>query len=119
MTVSTGRRRISMAQAEARRTTTLCISKAGSFSSTCPPLTSPLTLKIMKTKFLPASLFPAAILLTFAAAMTHLAVRAADEEKKIVIVATDACKFSVTKIEVSPGQKIHVQLRNEGTLPKE
>jgi azurin len=36
-----------------------------------------------------------------------------------VIVGNDSLKFNVTRIEASPGQKIHVQLRNEGTLPKD
>ncbi len=44
---------------------------------------------------------------------------AADSVKTVVITANDSMKFSVTRIEASPGQKIHVQLRNEGTLPKE
>jgi len=39
--------------------------------------------------------------------------------KDVVIVANDQMKFSVTRIEVQPGQTLHVQLRNEGTLPKE
>ncbi len=39
--------------------------------------------------------------------------------KDVVIVANDQMKFSVTRIEAQPGQTIHVQLKNEGTLPKE
>jgi len=39
--------------------------------------------------------------------------------KTITIIATDSMKFSVTKIEASPGQKLVVELKNEGTLPKE
>jgi azurin len=39
--------------------------------------------------------------------------------KTVVITASDTLKFSVTRIEVQPGQKIHIQLRNEGTLPKD
>ncbi len=38
--------------------------------------------------------------------------------KEVVIVANDTLKLSVTKIEVAPGQKVHVQLRNEGSMPK-
>lgn len=37
----------------------------------------------------------------------------------VTIIATDSMKFSVTKIEASPGQKIVVVLKNEGTAPKE
>ncbi len=37
----------------------------------------------------------------------------------VVIVGNNNLKFNVTKIEVTPGQKIHVQLRNEGTMPKD
>ena len=39
--------------------------------------------------------------------------------KNIVIVANDQMKYSVTRIEAQPGQAVHVQLKNEGTLPKE
>ena len=38
--------------------------------------------------------------------------------KEVVIVANDTRKLSVTKIEVAPGQTVHVQLRNEGSMPK-
>lgn len=44
--------------------------------------------------------------------------RADDAVKTIVIVANDQMKFSVTHIEARPGEMIHVQLRNEGTMPK-
>jgi len=46
------------------------------------------------------------------------AVRADDAVKTVVIVSNDQMKFSVTHIEASPGEKIHIQLRNEGTMPK-
>ncbi len=46
------------------------------------------------------------------------ALRAEDAVKTVVIVANDQMKFSVTHIEARPGEKIHVQLRNEGTMPK-
>ena len=44
---------------------------------------------------------------------------AAEAVKTVVITAGDSMKFSVTRIEAQPGQRIHVQLVNEGTLPKE
>lgn len=40
-------------------------------------------------------------------------------EKTVAITASDTMKFSVTKIEAQPGQKIIVVFKNEGTLPKE
>lgn len=40
-------------------------------------------------------------------------------EKTVVITANDNMKFNVTRIEARPGQKIHVVLKNEGTLPRE
>lgn len=43
---------------------------------------------------------------------------AADATKTVVIVANDTLKFSVTRIDAHPGEQIHVQLRNEGTMPK-
>jgi azurin len=73
----------------------------------------------MKIKFLPLRLIPAAMLLSLAAGTSQPAARAADDEKLVTIVANDTLKFNVTRIDASPGQKIHVQLRNEGTLPKE
>lgn len=44
---------------------------------------------------------------------------AAPAGKTVVISAYDTMKFNVTKIEASPGQKVTVELKNEGTLPKE
>lgn len=44
---------------------------------------------------------------------------AAEPAKTVTIIASDSMKFSLTHIEAHPGQKIHVVLRNEGTLPKE
>jgi azurin len=39
--------------------------------------------------------------------------------KTVAISAYDTMKFSLTQIEVHPGQKLRVQLTNEGNLPKE
>ena len=50
--------------------------------------------------------------------LSPIALHAAGQ-KSVVISAYDTMKFSVTKIEASPGQKITVELKNEGTLPKE
>ena len=46
-------------------------------------------------------------------------VAAADPQLDIVITANDSMKFNVTKIEAHSGQVIHVELQNQGTLPKE
>jgi azurin len=39
--------------------------------------------------------------------------------KTVVISAFDTMKYSVNTIEASPGEKITVQLKNEGNMPKE
>lgn len=39
--------------------------------------------------------------------------------RTIEITANDMMKFSVKKIEAHPGEKITVELKNEGTIPKE
>jgi azurin len=39
--------------------------------------------------------------------------------RTVVISAYDTMKYSVTTIEAHPGERITVQLKNEGTLPKE
>jgi azurin len=71
----------------------------------------------MKTKSLPASLTVSLVAVTLLA--VALMTSASVSGKNVVIVAGDSMKFSVTRIEAQPGQKIHVQLNNEGTLPKE
>jgi azurin len=67
----------------------------------------------MKAKYLVPSLA-----LALAGLLALPALHAEDAVKTFVIVANDQMKFSVTHNEVSPGEKIHVQLRNEGTMPK-
>jgi len=42
----------------------------------------------------------------------------ASDAKTVKISAYDTMKYSVTKIEASPGEKITVTLKNEGSLPK-
>ncbi len=37
----------------------------------------------------------------------------------VVITANDALRFSVKRIEAHPGQTIHLQLRNIGSMPKQ
>lgn len=37
----------------------------------------------------------------------------------VAITANDTLKFSVTRIEVQPGQRVHIQLKNTGSMPKE
>ncbi len=66
----------------------------------------------MKTKYITAFLAVAIIAAAQLRAATGPVVN-------VVIVANDQMKYSVTKIEAQPGQTIHVQLKNEGTLPKE
>jgi azurin len=55
-------------------------------------------------------------------ACAFLTARAAPSDeavKNVVITSNDALRFSVTKIEAKPGEKIHVVLKNEGTMPKD
>ena len=42
-----------------------------------------------------------------------------DNVKTVLITANDNMKYSLTRIEAAPGQKIRVVLKNEGTSPKE
>jgi azurin len=60
-----------------------------------------------------------ALILAFAAVLPPARSRAAEAEVSVTIVASDLLRFSVTRIEAHPGQRIHVELRNEGTMPKE
>ena len=48
-----------------------------------------------------------------------VALRAAPPVKRVSISGYDTMKFSVTQIEASPGQPIIVELKNDGTQPKE
>ena len=43
----------------------------------------------------------------------------AEGVKTVVITANDMVRFSVKRIDVAPGEKIRIQLKNEGTLPRE
>jgi azurin len=63
----------------------------------------------MKAKFV---IFPAALLLAVATCFGA-------ELKRVSISGKDDMKFSVTTIEASPGQQIIVELKNEGSQPKE
>lgn len=62
--------------------------------------------------------FFASLVVALLAGAAIAPVRAEVAAKTIVIVANDAMKFSVTRIEAAPGERLHVQLRNEGTMPK-
>jgi azurin len=62
---------------------------------------------------------PILILAVLAATLVSPVARAQEPEKLVTIVASDSLKFSVTRIDAKPGQRIHVQLRNEGTMPKD
>lgn len=62
---------------------------------------------------------------TAAPAATTTAAKASDAAapasaaRVVEIQATDAMKFSVTRIEAAPGEEIQIKLLNVGTLPKE
>ncbi len=45
------------------------------------------------------------------------ALHAAGAVKNVVITTTDSMKFSVDKIVASPGERIHIQLRNDSSMP--
>ena len=60
-------------------------------------------------------LFPSLFSLVIAGSLSA----ASQEVKSVTISAFDTIKYSVTKIEAHPGQKVVVQLKNEGNLPKE
>jgi len=68
----------------------------------------------MKTKSIPSVLLGVFSMIAFTCAAS------ADEAvRTVVITASDNMKFSVTRIDAHPGERICVQLKNEGTLPKE
>ena len=72
----------------------------------------------MKTKLVAVSLLRAVLLVGTAALLSPATGRAADAAKSVVIVANDTLRFDVTEITASPGETLHVQLKNQGTLPK-
>jgi azurin len=53
------------------------------------------------------------------ASFTSAALAGEDSTRTIAITAGDNMKYSINRIEVHPGEKIRIQLKNEGTLPKE
>lgn len=55
------------------------------------------------------------------AAIATVSIRpvSADPVKMVTITANDQMKFSVTQIEVKPGEKIRIELKNIGSMPKE
>ena len=63
----------------------------------------------MKTKYVVLS---AALLLSVATCLGA-------ETKRVSISGYDTMKFSVTEIVASPGQQVIVELKNEGSLPKD
>ena len=68
----------------------------------------------MKSRIIPTLLLAAIGLVVAARAdLSPGAVRT------VVITVNDNMKFSLTRIDARPGEKICVQLKNEGTLPKE
>jgi azurin len=63
----------------------------------------------MNIKYL---LFSAALLLPVATGLGA-------EPKRVSISGYDTMKYSVTTIDASPGQQVIVELKNEGSLPKD
>jgi azurin len=74
-----------------------------------PLLITKLLLKPMKS-------IASALLITLAVALPSA--HSAEAEKTIIIVANDTMKFDVTQIQATAGQPIHVQLHNNGSVPK-
>ena len=72
----------------------------------------------MKIRLVLVSLLRVILLVGVAALLIPAKGRAADTEKSVAIICNDTLRFSVTKITASPGQALHVQLKNQGTLPK-
>jgi azurin len=68
----------------------------------------------MKTKYIPTLLALALI-----AVGRMQADPAAAPVQTVAITATDTLRFSVTEIDASPGQTLHVVLTNETNMPKD
>ena len=68
----------------------------------------------MKNRHLSALLLCALVTAAFPSAAS-----ASDNETTIVITASDTLRFSVTRIEVQPGQTVHIQLKNLSNMPKD
>lgn len=68
----------------------------------------------MKTTLVPMLLGALAL-----AAASPRAVAGSDAVKTIDITANDTLRYNVTRIEASPGEKLHIVLHNGGTVPKE
>ena len=73
----------------------------------------------MKNKFLPLALLAAALVLQRTALADQPAPAPGAPVRTVVIIGNDTLKFNITRIDAKPGEVIHVQLRNEGTLPKD
>src|SRR5664279_4753873 len=58
-------------------------------------------------------------LLFSAALLLSVATSPGAEPKRVSISGYDTMKYSVTSIEASPGQQVIVELKNEGSLPKD
>jgi azurin len=68
----------------------------------------------MKTKYIPVLLIT-----LLGAARIFAADPAPGAARDVMIEANDTLKFSVTEIDAQPGETLHVQLHNGGTLPKQ
>ena len=73
----------------------------------------PTEIPIMKIKSYPKIAFIAAAVFSLAHGSQNTAPRT------ILITANDNMKYSLTHIDAHPGETLHVQFRNEGTLPKD
>lgn len=59
------------------------------------------------------------ILVSCSVVFVHPVLADAPAVKQVTITASDNMRFSVTHIGAHPGERIHIQLKNVGTLPKE
>ena len=57
------------------------------------------------------------IALSLAVGCLIAASAAAAPVENVKIIANDQMKFSVTRIEAEPGQTVHVELKNSGSMP--
>ena len=85
-------------------------------TATTTPATAPTSTGTAATPATTAST-PAAA--STAAASAPTAAQPAGEARLIEITGNDTMKFSVTRIEAKPGERLQIKLTNVGTLPKE
>ncbi|MEO6876272.1 MAG: plastocyanin/azurin family copper-binding protein [Opitutaceae bacterium] len=59
------------------------------------------------------------LLILFATGLLTVSLAAAEAAKTVAITASDNLRFSVTEIKAAPGESLHIQLHNVGTMPKD